>query len=316
MNTPVVFLSYASRDEKSGDLKQFRSRLKAELEVITGDEVPVLHQTHDKEWERRWREWFDTKSRVPAAFIPIITPSYFRSEQCRDELNRFMKREREWGRTDLIFPVYYVTSVELEQGTEQQDSLVTTIRSRQYIDWRNLRFEEFKSPSALRTLSLLAVQIRDALSGGEQPERREPRSDATTFDVFLCYNSQDGSEVRAIAEELRNRHIKPWIDYEQLRPGYPWQGELQRELENIRAAAIFMGKSGHGPWQDLEVERVILEFIRRGRPVIPVILPDTKRTPGLPAFLGTVASVDMRSMKGKAIEQLIWGITGQQPTVP
>ncbi len=32
------------------------------------------------------------------------------------------------------------------------------------------------------------------------------------FDVFLCHNSEDKAAVIEIAEQLRRRGLKPWLD--------------------------------------------------------------------------------------------------------
>lgn len=53
--------------------------------------------------------------------IPIITPIFFRSLACRAEVERFLARERELGRQDLILPVYYVSTPELDKP-ERRDA--------------------------------------------------------------------------------------------------------------------------------------------------------------------------------------------------
>ncbi|MDJ0618923.1 MAG: toll/interleukin-1 receptor domain-containing protein [Calothrix sp. MO_192.B10] len=51
------------------------------------------------------------------------------------------------------------------------------------------------------------------------------------FDVFLCHNSQDKPEVEKIAKELQKQGITPWLDKWELRPGFPWQRELETQIE-------------------------------------------------------------------------------------
>jgi hypothetical protein len=104
--------------------------------------------------------------------------------------------------------------------------------------------------------------------------------------------------------------IKPWLDEEQLPPGLPWQPRLEREIENIRAAAVFVGEKGIGPWQSMEIYAFLSEFVRRNCPVIPTILPNAPAQPTLPVFLRLMNWVDMRGDDG--LEKLIWGITGQR----
>jgi len=81
-------------------------------------------------------------------------------------------------------------------------------------------------------------------------------------------------------------------------------------IEQIKSAAVFVGKNGIGPWQQLELEAFLREFSNRGCPVIPVLLPDAPDEPKLPRFLKGMTWVDFRSQDPDPMEQLIWGITG------
>ncbi len=133
------------------------------------------------------------------------------------------------------------------------------------------------------------------------------------FDVFLCHNSADKPAVTEIGDQLKQQGILPWLDVEQLRPGMPWQNELEKQIESIKAAAVFVGKKGLGPWQDMEQAAFLRQFVRRNCPVIPVILADSpKKTPRLPPFLEGMTWVDFRKPAPDPIQQLIWGITGQR----
>jgi hypothetical protein len=133
------------------------------------------------------------------------------------------------------------------------------------------------------------------------------------FDVFLCHNSQDKPAVKAIGERLKDRGILPWLDVEQSRPGLPWQKELERQIGTIKAAAVFVGKNGSGPWQDMELDALLRQFVKRGCPVIPIILADAPEgTPELPVFLRGMTWVDFRRPEPDPLEHLVWGITGRR----
>ena len=132
------------------------------------------------------------------------------------------------------------------------------------------------------------------------------------FDVFLCYNSEERPLVRKIAQQLRERQIVPWLDEEQLQPGYPWQRVLEDQIKNIGAAAVFVGQSGFGPWQQTEQDAFLRQFVKRQCPVIPVILQNCAQTPVLPAFLEGMTWVDFRKDDPNPLSQLIWGITGSK----
>jgi hypothetical protein len=75
---------------------------------------------------------------------------------------------------------------------------------------------------------------------------------------------------------------------------------------------VFIGPKGTGPWQELEVESMLGEFAKQGRPLIPVILEGRQGRPKLPPFLDLWHVVDMRQPDPDPFEQLVWGITGQK----
>jgi GTPase SAR1 family protein len=138
------------------------------------------------------------------------------------------------------------------------------------------------------------------------------KEETTDFDVFLCHNGDDKPDVRWTAQQLRQQGILPWLDEDELIPGRPWQDELERQIGHIRAAAVFVGPSGIGPWQNQEMRAFLSEFAERGCPVIPVILPGAA-VPALPVFLRPMTWVDLRTRNAAGIERLIWGITGRKP---
>ena len=67
-----------------------------------------------------------------------------------------------------------------------------------------------------------------------------------------------------------------------------------------------------GPWQRHELESFLHEFVDRGCPVIPVLLPDAPKQPMLPVFLKGLTWVDFRVQETDPIERLLWGITGER----
>ena len=137
-------------------------------------------------------------------------------------------------------------------------------------------------------------------------------SKAEIFDVFLCHNSEDKPAVREIAQKLSEEDIKPWLDEEQIRPGTSWQTALGEQIESIKSAAVFVGESGFGPWQNQEIQALLNQLVKRECPVVPVVLPSAKTTPHLPWTLANLHCVDFRTDL-QPLNRLIWGITGRKP---
>jgi TIR domain/NACHT domain len=138
-------------------------------------------------------------------------------------------------------------------------------------------------------------------------------SKAEIFDVFMCHNSEDKPAVREIAQKLMREGIKPWLDVEQIPPGTSWQTELGEQINSIKSAAVFVGNSGIGPWQNEEIQAFLSQFIERKCPVIPTILASANTMPELPWTLKNRHRVDFRVSDPDPLKQLIWGITRQKP---
>jgi small GTP-binding protein len=136
------------------------------------------------------------------------------------------------------------------------------------------------------------------------------------YDVFLSYNGADRKQVVMVAEMLKGVGIRPWLDVWDLVPGQPWQEGLEAAIKNVRSAAICVGASGHGPWQDREMRAFAEEFVRRKVPVMPVLLPQLVKSPELPVFLRAFNWVDLRELaetNPRPLANLVAGILGRRP---
>ncbi len=142
----------------------------------------------------------------------------------------------------------------------------------------------------------------------------ERKRAAQQFDVFLCHHSPDKPSVALIAQKLQEQGVLPWLDLWELIPGRPWQRELERQISNIKSAAVFVGMEGVGPWQQQELYGFLDEFVSREMPVIPVLLASAEKEPVLPHFLRNMTWVDFRVAQPDPLERLVWGITGKRPS--
>lgn len=140
------------------------------------------------------------------------------------------------------------------------------------------------------------------------------RGTIMNFDVFFSYNRNDKLEVIEIAENLKARGLKVWVDEWELRPGDSFQVAIEKMIKETNAVAIFVGDSGIGHWENTEMRACIQQFVERGMIVIPVILSNVEEEPKLPLFLSGLTWVDFRKgSKVEALARLEWGITGRKP---
>jgi F-box protein 11 len=161
---PAAFMSYVRFDDQhdDGKLSQFRERLGAEVRAQTGREFAIFQDRNDIAWGQNWQQRIDETLDAVTLLLVIITPSLFRSPPCRAELARFLDRERALGREDLILPVYYISAREMDNpALREGDAMAEVLASRQFADWRELRFEPFTSPLVLKATALLATRMRD-----------------------------------------------------------------------------------------------------------------------------------------------------------
>jgi hypothetical protein len=137
---------------------------------------------------------------------------------------------------------------------------------------------------------------------------------AHQFDVFLSHNSKDKPAVRELAEKLKSRGMRVWLDEWELVPGRPWQEALEQIIQTTKSAAVLVGADGFGPWEIPEMRGCLSQFVERRLPVIPVLLPTAPSKPVLPLFLTQFTWVDLRAGTIKeGLDRLQWGITGQKP---
>jgi F-box protein 11 len=169
---PVAFMSYVRfvDEHDEGHLTEFRNRLSAEVCVQTGYEFPIFQDRSDIQWGQNWKKRIEESLNEITFLIPIITPSFLKSDACRAELQVFLEREKNLNRDDLILPLYYIDCPLLNDKVKlANDNLAQAIAAHQYADWRSLRFEPFGSPAVRKKLAELAIQIRDALERVYRP---------------------------------------------------------------------------------------------------------------------------------------------------
>lgn len=134
------------------------------------------------------------------------------------------------------------------------------------------------------------------------------------FDVFLAHNSLDKPQVRKIANELKRRGLKPWLDEEQIPPGRPFQYEIQHAIPLVKSVAIFISLQELGKWQSSELPALISLCVKNNIPVIPILLPGVKSIPENLMFLKQFRWIRFEKIDDeKAFDLLEWGIIGQKP---
>lgn len=175
-DTPDAFMSYVRSDDEyvRGHVTELCQQLSQTIHAHTGKPFGIF-QMKDIRVGAHPEAWIATVLDTASFLIPIITPSFLRDEKCREHLRRFMQRETERGRNDLILPIYYLTCDELEDlARATHDELVQELVARHPSDWRELRKLPFESSEVRTALETIAIQIRDVLKRLPPPDNNLP----------------------------------------------------------------------------------------------------------------------------------------------
>src|SRR6516162_8987068 len=135
---------------------------------------------------------------------------------------------------------------------------------------------------------------------------------ASSYDLFLSYNSADHTLVEEIARKIRDQRLEPFLDRWYLVPGARWRARLEQILSSCKAVAIFVGPGEMGRWQQREVDVALdLQANCPSLPVIPVLLPGCEPPLG---FLRQLTWVDLRNQAvDQAIVILAKAVRGEPP---
>lgn len=165
---PAALLSYARSDDEQGYLTELGAWLSREVESRTGQPFPILQDQQDVAWGQSWQTRLEKMFDAGTFLIPVLTPGFFRSEWCRQEVEQFLEHERTLRREDLIIPIYYLTVPAMERSTKNSqttpDPLVEIMLQRQYIDWRGLLSQSFRHRAVRNALARMAERIASALA--------------------------------------------------------------------------------------------------------------------------------------------------------
>ncbi|MFY9610717.1 MAG: toll/interleukin-1 receptor domain-containing protein [Blastocatellia bacterium] len=289
---PRAFMSYAHIDNKYGQLTEFRDRLSNEVHVQTGEAFPIFQDRDDILLGQTWHQRIKEALQKEVTFlIPILTPSFFKSDACREELTVFLDRERSLKRNDLIFPMYYIGCRVLEdERLRASDQLGTAIAARQWADWRGLRFEPFESPQSCKAIMQIASQISATIDriasesreievpdlAADEVGQREGES-SRTLSLFISYSHADERIADQLLKHLkvlqREGVIDVWHD-RIISAGDQWFGQISDALERAQIVLFLVSADflASDYCYDVEVRRALERHATGEAVVIPVIL--------------------------------------------
>ncbi|MEU7083781.1 toll/interleukin-1 receptor domain-containing protein [Streptomyces achromogenes] len=158
------FWSYTHRDDEieDGRIQRLARKIANEFEGITAEELDVFIDKKNIKWGEEWRKRIDNALTGSVFFMPIITPRFLKSEECRREILHFAGHAKSLGLEELLLPILYFNVAELKEP-DGTDEVVALVAQRQYEDWTKLRLEDEDSPAYRKAVNRLAVRLVEIL---------------------------------------------------------------------------------------------------------------------------------------------------------
>lgn len=157
------FWSYVHADDEAegGRISQLARDVGQQFQMLTGESLSLFLDKDALKWGENWRDKIDSNLARVAFFIPVMTPRYFLSPECRRELQFFARRATQLGIKELVLPLLYVDVQALHDGASNDD-LIELVRTFQWEDWRDLRLAEVRSEAYRRGVARLATRLVEA----------------------------------------------------------------------------------------------------------------------------------------------------------
>jgi hypothetical protein len=200
----VGFWSYVQQDDADdfGRIVGLAQHLRGAFRLQTSSGLQLFLDRESLQWGDEWQARIDNAIAGTTFFIPVITPSYFRSTACRRELLKFSREATRLGLEQLIMPIYWVSVPELELAPEDiSDEAVAAIARYQWQDFRDVRLEEESSSAFRRTVHKLAEELSRRATDVINSVDDIPRVSVPVGPVSLDPHAED-DEAPGILEKL------------------------------------------------------------------------------------------------------------------
>lgn len=266
MSNSRGFWSYVHKDDQgdNGRICDLARDVAEQFEMLTGESIDLFLDRDALEWGDSWKDKIDASLASVAFFIPVITPRYLMSFECRRELQFFARRAENLGIKELVLPLYYVKVPALE-AEAPGDDLVSILKTFQWEDWRELRYEDRASKAYRQAVSRLAERLVAANRHAENTDLVEA---AQRLEQVIGDGGEGGDDLPGFIDHLAMA--------EEAMPS--WTAtltEIGRQIETIgrvmqaASADVRQGdKTGKGFSHRLLIARRLAEQLREPTDII------------------------------------------------
>lgn len=167
--TYSAFWSYVRKDNKNdgGRILNLADDISREYELLSGDDLNIFRDVQDINWGEDWVDKISQALAGIAFLIPVLTPAYFKSGPCRDELQEFVNSAERLGLEELILPILYIDVPSLHDDNPQ-DPLVKIVKKYNWVDWQKTRLTDRNSAEYRQAVHTLAQRLVKANRRAEE----------------------------------------------------------------------------------------------------------------------------------------------------
>lgn len=155
------FWGYAHIDDEadSGRVTRLAKKIQLEYQVLTTQKIEIFVDRDSLAWGDNWRERIDGSLQATTFYIPIITPSFIASKECRREFLSFVNAAKALGVEEYILAIRYIPVEDLND--DSSDEIKALVAATQYEDFGDLRFEDETGPLYRKAVNRLATRLKE-----------------------------------------------------------------------------------------------------------------------------------------------------------
>lgn len=207
IDNAVGFLSYSHLDDEAdeGRIRRLAKKIQSEYRVLTGQELEIFVDRSDLRWGQKWKERIDGALQTTTFFIPVLSPSFFASNECRREFFEFFNTTRSLGVPRYLLALRYAPVDELVAGSTDQAKAIAA--ETQYKNWEELRLVDESSAQHRLAINDLAQELRQLM----REVQAQPAKDAAASGAGDLVRRPDSS-LQTIATSATDDLDDPYGD--------------------------------------------------------------------------------------------------------
>lgn len=195
LDNAVGFLSYAHIDDEAdgGRIRRLARAIQMEYRVLTGENLEIFVDRSDIRWGQKWKERIDGALQATTFFIPVLSPSFFASDECRREFFEFYNTTRALGVSKYLLAIRYAAVEDLVSASPNQSKAIAA--ETQYKDWEHLRLVDEASAEHRQAVNDLAKELRGLMQEVQQQPAQDsasgPRASAVVIQDDVGSDAND-----------------------------------------------------------------------------------------------------------------------------